>query len=207
MSKITYHEPYPTIGQLIKNKNYDYVSYRLRYREDEPDGEFCGCFAAKDGNIISLDGDCYGLDEEVLISEEWSYPEEGIKNGLTVVVPGKEITRDYLDSCDEWDEDNNESLKKSKRNQRLNKHKRDLKYRHHLKRLCELVLEDCYYYPVHKEKSAAKKPKTYYKRTYREKNRIKYLKKQSNRKVRHYKGELHKGGQYRKVYEVWWQYD
>lgn len=82
-----------------------------------------------------------------------------------------------------------------------------MKYRHHLKRLCELVLEDCYYYPVHKEKSAAKKPKTYYKRTYREKNRIKYLKKQSNRKVRHYKGELHKGGQYRKVYEVWWQYD
>lgn len=207
MSKITYHKPYPTIGQLIKNKNYDYISYRLRYREDEPDGEFCGCFAAKDGNIISLDGDCYGLDEEVLISKEWSYPEEGIKNGLTVVVPGREITRDYLDSCDEWDEDNNESLKKSKRNQRLNKRKRDLKYRHHLKRLCELVLEDCYYYPVHKEKSAAKKPKTYYKRTYREKNRIKYLKKQSNRKVRHYKGELHKGGQYRKVYEVWWQYN
>lgn len=73
-----------TIGDLIKNKNYDYVSYRLIL----PDGYdiFAGCFASKDGEIIPLDGDTYSNDEEVLRYKEWSEPEKGIKNGLTVVV-------------------------------------------------------------------------------------------------------------------------
>lgn len=73
-----------TIGELIKKKDYDYVSYRLTLR-DESD-TFAGCFASKGGEIIPLDGDIYDKDEEVLRYEEWSKSEDGIQNGLTVVV-------------------------------------------------------------------------------------------------------------------------
>lgn len=73
-----------TIGDLIKKKDYDYVSYRLTLR-DESD-TFAGCFASKDGEIIPLDGDIYDKDEKVLRYEEWSKLEDGIQNGLTVVV-------------------------------------------------------------------------------------------------------------------------
>lgn len=49
-----------TICDLIKNKDYDYVSYRLTL----PDGDdtFAGCFASKEGEIIPLDGDIYSKD-------------------------------------------------------------------------------------------------------------------------------------------------
>lgn len=73
-----------TIGDLIKDKDYDYVSYRLTLR-DESD-TFAGCFASNGGEIIPLDGDIYDKDEEVLRYEEWSKPEDGIQNGLTIVV-------------------------------------------------------------------------------------------------------------------------
>ena len=73
-----------TIGDLIKKKDYDYVSYRLTLR-DESD-TFAGCFASKGGEIIPLDGDIYDKNEEVLRYEEWSKPKYGIQNGLTVVV-------------------------------------------------------------------------------------------------------------------------
>ena len=36
-----------TIGDLIKNKDYDYVSYRLTLRDG--DDTFAGCFASKGG--------------------------------------------------------------------------------------------------------------------------------------------------------------
>lgn len=50
---IKYDEPYPTIGELIKDKDYDYVSYRIDYPGcDEEHGTFAGCFAAVDGRII-----------------------------------------------------------------------------------------------------------------------------------------------------------
>lgn len=77
-----------TIGDLIINKDYDYVSYRLTL----PDGDniFAGCFASKDGEIVSLDGDTlYDENDKVLSYKEWSKPKEGIKNGLTVVVDGE----------------------------------------------------------------------------------------------------------------------
>lgn len=81
-----YSKPYPTIRDLIKNKDYEYVSYRIRWRQEEPDGDFAGCFATKNGEIIPLDGDCYDLNEKVISSEEWSNPKEKIKNGLTIIV-------------------------------------------------------------------------------------------------------------------------
>ncbi len=91
---IKYSKPYPTIGELIRDKDYDYISYRLMipgYYDDE--SIFVGCFSSKNGEIIPLDHDTYSECEEVLSSEEWSMPEEGIKNGLTVVVEGEMISR------------------------------------------------------------------------------------------------------------------
>lgn len=34
-----------------------------------------------------------------------------------------------------------------------------------------------------------------------------YCKKLTNRKLRHYKGEIHKGGNYRRVFDMWWELD
>ena len=44
-----------TIGDLIKNKDYDYVSYRrtLPYSDDT----FARCFSSKHGEMIPLNGD------------------------------------------------------------------------------------------------------------------------------------------------------
>lgn len=74
-----------TIGDLIKDKDYDYISYRLTMI-DKSQSFFAGCFRSESGKIIPLNGDVYGFDEEVLRYEEWSKPEEGIYKGLTVVV-------------------------------------------------------------------------------------------------------------------------
>lgn len=74
-----------TIGDLIKNKDYDYVEYRISLPEvmAKEDSIFAGAFSVKAGKIISKDGDSYTPDEEVLNYEEWS--EEDIPKGLTVV--------------------------------------------------------------------------------------------------------------------------
>lgn len=105
-----YTKPYPTIEELVSEKNYDYVSYR-GYDEkrnippatgNNTDGEFCGCFKVVNGKIIPLDGDSYDARETVIASEEWSMPDEGIEKGLTVIVemefvPAEEM-QEYLDS-------------------------------------------------------------------------------------------------------------
>ena len=79
-----------TIGELIKNKDYDYVSYRLTLQDGSD--TFAGCFASKGGEIIPLDGDIYSKKEEVLSYEEWTQPEDNIQNGLTVVVKGEWVS-------------------------------------------------------------------------------------------------------------------
>lgn len=83
-----YTKPYPTIGDLIKNKDYDYVDYRITCPGCDDDiGEFAGCFKSEGGKIISLDGDVYGEYKEVVVSEEWTTEKDCQKiNGLTVVV-------------------------------------------------------------------------------------------------------------------------
>ena len=80
-----YKEPYPMIEDLIKNKDYDYVSYRISWKDQDI---FAGSFKTENGRIVPLDGDSYDLDEEVIRSKEWSNPGKGIKNGLTIVVEG-----------------------------------------------------------------------------------------------------------------------
>ena len=73
-----------TIGDLIKNKDYDSIEYRILYNDDLD--IFAGVFASKNGEIISLDGDTYSKGKEVYKYEEWSNPEENIQNGLTVII-------------------------------------------------------------------------------------------------------------------------
>lgn len=73
----------------LAKKDYDYVSYRIKLDEKSAkevgqDSIFAGEFAIKDGKIISLDGDTYNLDEEVVNYKEWS--SEQCKSGLTITV-------------------------------------------------------------------------------------------------------------------------
>lgn len=101
ISKKKYKEPYPTIGDVIAGKNYDYVSYRVRFEKEKyekrlPDyyfaeGMFAGAFAVNNGEIVSLDDDTYCKNEEVLESEEWKQltDEWEIIHGLTIVVAGE----------------------------------------------------------------------------------------------------------------------
>lgn len=100
-----YTKPYPTIGDIIAGKNFDYVSYR-GYDEkrnfppatgNNTDGEFCGCFKVANGKIIPLDGDFYSDDETVIASEEWTMPDEGIEKGLTVIVEMEFVPAGELD--------------------------------------------------------------------------------------------------------------
>ena len=78
------------VKDLIKNKDYDHISYRLKIPKDKEKyygkSIFIGCAASKDRKLISLDEDTYEEDDTVLEYEEWSKPEENIKNGLTVVI-------------------------------------------------------------------------------------------------------------------------
>ena len=100
-----YTKPYPTIGDIIAGKNFDYVSYR-GYDEkrnfppatgNNTDGEFCGCFKVANGKIIPLDGDFYSDDETVIASEEWTMPDEGIEKGLTVICEMEFVPAGELD--------------------------------------------------------------------------------------------------------------
>ena len=78
------------IKDLIKNKDYDYISYRLKMQDDTVriygNSIFIGYAASKNGELISMDGDIYDKEDIVLEYKEWSKPEENIKNGLTVVI-------------------------------------------------------------------------------------------------------------------------
>lgn len=81
-----------TVKDLIKNKDYDYISWRVTLPEKYGGGDtFFGACKSVGGELIPLDGDIYDEETEVLKYEEWSDPEEGITNGLTVVYEGEWI--------------------------------------------------------------------------------------------------------------------
>lgn len=117
-----YSKPYPTIGEIVAGKDYDYVSYR-GYDEkrnyppatgNNTDGEFCGCFKVVDGKIIPLDGDSYDDSEPVIATEEWTMLDDGIEKGLTVVVEMEFVPAGELDEYlktyrKEREENNHES--------------------------------------------------------------------------------------------------
>lgn len=78
-----YEDSTVLIKDLIKDKDYDYIEYRIPSRESN-DGEFAGAFRVEDGKIISIDGDSYNEEERVYAAEEWSdnrYP-----HALTILV-------------------------------------------------------------------------------------------------------------------------
>lgn len=105
--KHKYKVPYPTIGEIIADRNYDYVSYRQRfdkkkYKKRLPsyyfkEGMFAGAFEVENGKIKPLDGDTYSLKEEVIESEEWvGMTDEGKPiTGLTIITKGELYDDDY----------------------------------------------------------------------------------------------------------------
>ena len=79
------------VKDLIKNKDYDCISYRLKMPDNKVriygESIFIGEAASKNGKLISLDGDIiYDEEDTVVEYKEWSKPECNVKNGLTVVV-------------------------------------------------------------------------------------------------------------------------
>lgn len=113
---------------------------------------------------------------------------------------------------DFYEEDvNTENIRRSNKKKR-NKRERYLKYKNHLKRLehngsyrCRHLNPVTYTDEVWiKGQGWIENHKPHYKRWYRGK-RSKYLKNQSNRKIRRYKGEIHNGYQCHKLYDYWWE--
>lgn len=81
------------VKDLIKNKDYDYISWRVTLPEYLGGGDtFFGAAESINGELIALDGDIYSENDEVLRYEEWSQPKDGVINGLTVVVEGEWIS-------------------------------------------------------------------------------------------------------------------
>ena len=73
------------VKDLIKKKDYDYISWRLEPPKDWFEEDIlAGACKSKDGKLISIDGDSYSENEVVIRYEEWS--DNDFKNGITVVV-------------------------------------------------------------------------------------------------------------------------
>lgn len=71
------------VKDLIAEKDYEYITYRMRIDSDDI---FVGECKSVDGKLISLDGDTiYDEDDEVIRYEE-------TENGLIVVVKYEEDT-------------------------------------------------------------------------------------------------------------------
>ena len=94
--------------------------------------------------------------------------------------------------------------KKRKRNKR----ERDLKYKNHVKFLAENTsgypTPAIYIDKIYVGYQCIDNPKPYYKRIYRGK-RSKYLKRQSNKKIRRYKGGLQNGWNCHRLFDFWWE--
>lgn len=72
------------IKELIDKKDYDLIEWRITapYDYEKKDMLFGHC-KSENGVLISLDGDSYCEDSEILSYEEWSDGE--VINGLTIV--------------------------------------------------------------------------------------------------------------------------
>ena len=77
-----------TVQDLIDKKDYDYISYRVTHPEI-PEGVFVGSCHSINGELIPNDGDYYSSNKEILSYEEWDDLEEGVKNGLDILIEGK----------------------------------------------------------------------------------------------------------------------
>ena len=76
-----------TVKDLIAKKNYAYISWRVTLPKKVGGGDiFFGLCKSLNGELISLDGDTYSEDSEVVWHKEWV---DGVKTGLTVLVEGE----------------------------------------------------------------------------------------------------------------------
>lgn len=78
------------VKDLIEKKDYDYIEWYVT----PPNGLwqeniFFGISKSENGKLISLDGDTYSENTEVISYEEWNNPEKNILNGLTIVYKGE----------------------------------------------------------------------------------------------------------------------
>ena len=71
-----------TIGELIKNKDYDFIELRI-IEPELHNSVFVGTAKSENGELISLDGDTYRKDFEILAYEEWSGKK--VKNAVTIM--------------------------------------------------------------------------------------------------------------------------
>ena len=84
------------VKDLIVNKDYDYISWRVTSPEGCGEGSiFMGACRSESGNLIPLDGDTYS-DSDVVVSYE-EFSGETIKNGLVVVVEAQWLTGHEID--------------------------------------------------------------------------------------------------------------
>ena len=78
-----------TIADLIEHNDYDYMCWRITLPESIGGGDtFMGVTRSEGGKLISLDGDTYSEDCEVLTYREWRDLKKGVENGVTIVVEG-----------------------------------------------------------------------------------------------------------------------
>jgi len=114
--------------------------------------------------------------------------------------------------CTDFHEDtDNIHINRSKRKRR-NKRERDLKYKNHLRNLCGSTT--CTHSSIEftseiyiRNHGYIKNPKPYYKKIYYGENCKRYYKKYANKVVRRYKGEIHNGCSYKKVFDYAWTID
>lgn len=114
--------------------------------------------------------------------------------------------------CSDWYEQDEEKHNNHSRRKKKTKYERNLKHKNHLKHLYETV-GGYHSSPVRytdevwiKGVGYVKNSKPYYQKLYRGK-RSGYLKRQSNKVIRRYKGELHKGYQHiHKIFDFLWDY-
>ena len=71
-----------TIGELIKDKDYDFIELRV-FDPELHKSVFVGSAKSENGDLISLDGDTYRKESEVLEYDEWS--DKKVKNAVTIV--------------------------------------------------------------------------------------------------------------------------
>ena len=71
-----------TIEELIKNKDYDFIELRV-FDPELHKSVFIGSAKSINGDLLSLDGDTYRKESEILEYDEWSGKK--VKNAVTVV--------------------------------------------------------------------------------------------------------------------------
>lgn len=81
-----------TIRELIKNKDYDRIEIRHTFQqvfEKDIKSLFAGVARSEGGELITMDGDSYNVDETVISYSEFENPDMGVTNGLTVILQGR----------------------------------------------------------------------------------------------------------------------